>query len=94
MAGRLGLVADLATVPAYGVTDSRRLLWSESLGRLVVTVTPANADAFDRALSGHVCSRIGQIVSRPQVVVLHGGEPVLDVDVDSCVQAWKKPFQS
>ena len=39
-------------------------------------------------------SRIGQIVSRPQVVVLHGGEPVLDVDVDSCVQAWKKPFQS
>jgi len=94
MAGRLGLEADLSLVPAQGVSDSRRLLWSESLGRLVVTVAPANAEAFEQALAGHVCARVGRIVSQPRVVVVHAGAPILDVAVEACVEAWKKPFQA
>lgn len=92
MAGRLGLEASLDPVPSQGVTDSRRLLWSESLGRLVVTVAPEMAAAFEAAMAGHVCAKIGQIVSAPRVKVEHKGAKVLDVGVEECVKAWKKPF--
>jgi phosphoribosylformylglycinamidine synthase II len=94
MAGRLGLVASLDDVPVLEVSETRRLLWSESLGRLVVTVSPADASAFEAALLGHVFARIGQIVAEPVVVVSHHGAKVLEASVDECVQAWKAPFQA
>lgn len=94
MAGRLGLVASLDDVPVQGVTETRRLLWSESLGRLVVTVAPADASAFEAALAGHVFARVGQIVAEPVVVVSHGGAKVLEATVDDCVAAWKAPFSA
>jgi phosphoribosylformylglycinamidine synthase len=92
MAGRLGLRADLAKVPAQGVSDARRLLWSESLGRLVVTVRAADTAAFEKAMTGSVCACVGEVVATPTVEISQGATPVLSVPVDACVAAWKKPF--
>ena len=94
MAGRLGLDASLDAVPAQGVTDSRRLLWSESLGRLVVTVSPTRTAAFETAMAGHPFARIGHIVSTPRIAITHKDATVLDVSVDECVTAWKAPFNA
>ena len=92
MAGRLGLDATLDAVPVQGVADSRRILWSESLGRLVVTVAPNKTAAFEKAMSGHVFARIGHIVSSPRIKISHKDHVVLDAQVEECVTAWKKPF--
>ena len=92
MAGRLGLRVDLAKVPAPGLSEARRILWSESLGRLVATVRPSDAAAFEKAMTGTVCARVGEVVSAPAVEVVQGPASVLSVPVDDCVKAWKKPF--
>jgi len=94
MAGRLGLEASLDAVPAVGVSDTRRLLWSESLGRLVVTVSPEKAAAFEAAMAGHPLARVGRILSEPVVRVRHGGATVIEVPVDDCVTSWKSPFRA
>jgi len=92
MAGRLGIRADLDKVPAPGVTEARRLLWSETLGRLVVTVRPGDATAFEKAMSGSVYARVGEVTASTTVEFAQGGKPVLSASVDDCVKAWKKPF--
>ncbi len=51
-----------------------------------------DAAAFEAAMAGHVCAKVGQIVSAPRVKVEHEGAKVLDVGVEECVKAWKKPF--
>jgi len=94
MAGRLGIEADLDRVPSTNDLDARRLLWSESLGRLVVTVSPGHAKAFEETLRGHAFAKVGQILSEPKVVFVVGGETVLEASVEACVEAWKRPFQA
>ena len=93
MAGRLGIRADLAKVPALGTHDPRRLLWSESLGRLVVTVRPANAQAFETLL-GSDAMAIGEVLAQPVVQIVQGPSPVLTVSVSDCLVAWKRPFKA
>ncbi|MCB9497116.1 MAG: phosphoribosylformylglycinamidine synthase [Fibrobacteria bacterium] len=94
MAGRLGIEVDLDLVPSRGVADARRLLWSESLGRLVVTVSPDRCADFESYLQGHVLARIGTIVADPRVVARLSGAKVLDRSVEECVAAWKAPFRA
>jgi phosphoribosylformylglycinamidine synthase len=92
MAGRLGLRAELASVPTQGELDSLTLLFSESLGRLVVTVAAEHADAFEAAMAGHTVARVGTITAEASVVLVRDGQTVVDASVDSLVAAWKKPF--
>jgi phosphoribosylformylglycinamidine synthase len=94
MAGRLGLRADLSKVPARGVSDPRRLLWSESLGRLVATVRPSDAAAFEACLEPGSFAAIGEILADARLEIVQGGAPVLSASVEDCLAAWKKPFRA
>jgi phosphoribosylformylglycinamidine synthase len=94
MAGRLGLRADLALVPSDGVTDPRRLLWSESLGRLVVTVEKRLTSSFEKLMRPNTFARIGEILPEPRVEIVNGAQPVLSASVEECLAAWKRPFSA
>jgi phosphoribosylformylglycinamidine synthase len=93
MAGRLGIRADLEKVPAHGMADPRRILWSESLGRLVVTVRPMDAKAFEDILGGGAVA-VGEVLPDPVVEIVRGKSPVLSVAVEDCLVAWKRPFKA
>jgi len=94
MAGRLGLRADLSKVPAPGLSDARRLLWSESLGRLVATVRPSDAADFEAMLEPGSFAAIGEIAAEARLEIHDGGVPVLSVSVGDCLAAWKRPFRA
>lgn len=94
MAGRLGVKADLAEVPTENVTGARRILWSESLGRLVVTIKKGQSSAFEKLLRPAPFERVGEITADNRVEIAMAGTPVLSASVDECLQAWKKPFQA
>ena len=94
MAGRLGISVDLAKVPAAEELTDSVLLWSESLGRLVVTVAPENVAAFEKRLEGSAFACVGEITEFPEVEFHSEGTAVVRVSVDACVEAWKKPFRS
>lgn len=92
MAGRLGLSAELSKVPASEELTDSVLLWSESLGRFVVTVKPENAAAFEARLAGSAFACVGAVTETPEVVFTNEGRELLRVPTEACVKAWQKPF--
>ena len=77
---------DLAALPA----DSA--LFAESNGRFVVTVKPGDAGAFEAALKGQPCRRIGTVSDSPRLRASLGGRALLDSDLDSLREAWRSPL--
>ena len=102
--GRLGARIDLARVPvaprpasAAGGTNAaaqRRagLLFSETAGRLLVTVPPAMAARMDDHFRGLPCAAVGEVTGDDRVSVLDGGAPVAAWPVADLVRAWKTPI--
>jgi phosphoribosylformylglycinamidine synthase len=78
--------ADLAALPA----DSA--LFSESNGRFVITVKPADAEGFEKALAGQPCRRIGTVTEAPRLVAKLGDGTALDSDLTSLRAAYKEPL--
>jgi phosphoribosylformylglycinamidine synthase len=68
LAGGWGLEVDLAAVPG-DPGDDVGALYSESNSRFLVTVAPADAQAFEQAMNGSVCARIGEVSSGSRLVL-------------------------
>ncbi len=66
MAGRLGLEIDLAAIPAENCSDLEKL-FSESNSRFVATVAPEKREAFEAALAGVTCAKVGRVIAEPEL---------------------------
>jgi phosphoribosylformylglycinamidine synthase len=90
LAGGWGLEADLSSVPG-DPGDDVGALYSESNSRFLVTVTPADAPAFEKALSGSPCARIG-VVSSGSRLVLRGrdGKLIVRENLQALRRRWKE----
>jgi phosphoribosylformylglycinamidine synthase len=92
-AGGLGLQLDLRRVPAEDLTRDDLLLYSESAGRLVVSVPEGRVAAFERHLQGQRWAWVGLVTEEPALVItgLQGAvilrEPIADLSA-----AWKAPL--
>ena len=96
-AGGFGINIDLCGVPFKGADDERTdevLLFSESASRLLVTVHPDKADAFETAMSGQVLARIG-VVSAGNSLVITGlsGDEIVKADLMQLKEAWQSPLR-
>ncbi|GAB7079067.1 AIR synthase-related protein [Megalodesulfovibrio paquesii] len=87
--GRLGLSMDLDAVPALGELDAVQLLYSESASRLLATVAPENAAAFEALFAGQHCACIGEITAAPELIVRHQGAELLREPVETLAASWK-----
>ena len=68
------------------------LLFSESAGRIVVTVPPAMAARMDEQFRGLPCAAVGEVTGDQRLTVFDGGEPVAAWPVADLVRAWKTPI--
>ncbi|MBN1955841.1 MAG: phosphoribosylformylglycinamidine synthase, partial [Anaerolineae bacterium] len=92
LAGRLGLELSLSSLPhCNDVERDDVALFSESAGRFLIEVAPADAAAFEEMLAGipHTC--LGQVVEQ-ELLKVRG---LNDVAVLSCAiadlaRAWKE----
>jgi phosphoribosylformylglycinamidine synthase len=93
MGGNLGMELSLNAVPVEHVERDDTILFSESAGRFIATVDPANRDAFEKNFSGLACSCIGFVTAEPDVVIkgLKDNE-LVSTTVQDLKAAWKKPF--
>jgi len=94
IAGRLGAEIDLAAVPTAvqacpGGLSPEILLYSESAGRLLVSVAPDQAEAFESLFAGRHIAHIGQVISEPVLRVRQGETPLIDALVEDLAAAWK-----
>ncbi len=93
MGGGLGLQVDLARVPADGVERDDQLLFSESAGRFIVTVNPAQREAFEEIFEGTDCANIGTVTEQAQLVIQGlDQKTILNAPLETLKAAWKKTF--
>jgi phosphoribosylformylglycinamidine (FGAM) synthase-like enzyme len=92
-AGGMGLEINLRAVPAEGIARDDEMLFSESQSRFVVTVRPALRKAFEVALAGSACGRIGQVIPEGVLRVDGlGGKRIIETDIAALKAAWLKPL--
>ncbi len=92
MAGKLGVSVSLKKIPGT-VTGDTAAFFSESQGRLVVSVAPKRARDFERMMQGVSCVRIGS-VSRDGVIRLRGKKHTVELPVDTALRAYRSTFKN
>ena len=78
-----------------GAEDLRALdpdvaLFSESGGRLLITVAPERAEAVERRLSGLFCLRAGRVTAEPRLHVRCGERSWIDLPAGELRVAFKE----
>jgi phosphoribosylformylglycinamidine synthase len=66
-------------------------LYSESASRLVVSVKPENAPAFEALFAGQHLAKLG-MVGGESLVITAGGAPVLTAGVEELAESFKAPL--
>ncbi|RJP87663.1 MAG: phosphoribosylformylglycinamidine synthase [Desulfobacteraceae bacterium] len=93
MGGNLGLDIDLGLVPASAPLRPDRLLFSESAGRLIITIAPQNRAAFESVCAKIPCACIGMVTETPVLNVrCREGGMLISLSLADLKIAWKKPF--
>ena len=93
MGGNLGMEVDLGQVPVENVDRDDTILFSESAGRFIVTVDPANRQDFEACFKGLTYACIGKILAEPDFIIRGLNDtPAVDTSVQDLRTAWKKPF--
>ncbi len=99
IAGQLGMDIDLDSVPIdneFGMRNDS-LLYSESQGRLVVTVNPANKERFEDLMKGVEYSEIGRVRGDNRFIVTgfsgQSSKTVVDTTIDKMTESYKSTFK-
>jgi phosphoribosylformylglycinamidine synthase len=91
MAGLLGLDVSLSELGNTALRDDS-ILFSESQGRFLVTVSPANAQRFESLLQGSPHYRIGTVSGTYLSIKGRSGTEIVCVGVSDLLSAYKKRF--
>lgn len=92
-AGGLGLVIDLRKVNCRGIERDDYLLFSETPGRLLVTVPQAAARAFETLL-GADARRLGIVSADTQLQITGlSGKIIVDSALSDLKEAWQTPLR-
>jgi phosphoribosylformylglycinamidine synthase len=89
-AGGLGMDLDIRPL---GLSSNVVALFSESQSRLVATVRPEDAAAFEAAMSGSACCRLGEVTAAPNLVITGQGGAKIDVPLAELKEAWQRPLR-
>ncbi|MCB2188845.1 MAG: phosphoribosylformylglycinamidine synthase [Deltaproteobacteria bacterium] len=92
LAGGLGLDLDLAGLAGEPGLSPLCKLFSESTGRLVVTLDPARAPEARELFQGLAVSELGRVTRRARLTVAEGGATRLDLARARLATAWRRRF--
>jgi len=92
ISGQLGIEAELGSVP----NDCQRndfALYSESQGRLIVTVNPEYKDRFENLIGKNEFAIIGRVRGDNQFRITQEGKSIVDTTVDKITESYKSTFK-
>ncbi len=92
IAGRLGMEIELEEIPQEEGLSISRLLFSESAGRLIITVPEDKKNEFESLFSGIDLKAIGKVNSSKRLRFRYNGRLILDEDISELRYWWKKRF--
>jgi phosphoribosylformylglycinamidine synthase len=88
--GRLGADIEISAAPGAGGMSLTELLYSESSGRLLVTVSPEKAGAWETLFRGQHCGKLGVVNNTPHLSFRREGRMFLREAVENLASAFKK----
>jgi len=91
IAGSLGATVDIRKVPGKA-READSILFSESQGRILVSVRPESTGAFERTCKGVEFSKIGEVTNDANVLILTKGQRI-DLGVDDLKDAYRSFFK-
>ena len=92
--GGFGMDIELNRVPAERLFRDAQVLFSESASRFVITVAPNNAKAFEQAMEGVPCARIGSVREDDRFLVNGlNGTRVIDTVIGALKESWQYPLR-
>ena len=86
--GRLGVRLDVDELVTEGEVDDWGRLFGESLGRLLLSVTPDRLAELQQRLDGVAHAVIGEVTDDGQMVVKQGRTTLFEADVAHLAQVW------
>lgn len=92
-AGELGAQVELDRAPGCAGLVPEAALFSESAGRLIVTVSPADCERFEAILKGLPVARVGRVTADPSVLVTNGGSKLIRASVADLKRSWQETPQ-
>ncbi|MCW4049165.1 MAG: phosphoribosylformylglycinamidine synthase subunit PurL [Candidatus Bathyarchaeota archaeon] len=91
--GDLGVDLDIGKVPVSENMREDYVLFSESNGRLIIEVPAELTSNFEAVMSDTPMACIGAVKKDRAVTMTKDGEPVMELDLDTLISAWKKPLE-
>lgn len=91
--GKLGLDISLKNLPGK-ITRNDFALFSESQGRILVSVAPESKTAFEKIMKKNVAICIGKVTISP-IINIHGlkGEEIININLAKTTKAYRKTFE-
>jgi phosphoribosylformylglycinamidine synthase len=92
--GGLGATISLAAVPKdAAINRDCEILFSETPCRFLVSVHEKDAPAFDAAMRGFPCNKVGQVLEEPRLKVTGvQNNVVVDADIWELKRRWQEPL--
>ncbi len=93
IAGDLGLEIHLDKVPLEGIDRDDKVLYSQSAGRLIVTVNPKNRESFEKLVKEIPFACIGKVTKEKRLKI-HGlnGEAIINLPLEELRKAYHEKF--
>jgi phosphoribosylformylglycinamidine synthase len=92
-AGDLGMEIDLGMVPREELFQSDVVLFSESAGRFVVTVSPRITEEWEALMADQEMALVGFVRDDRRFLVKGvGGATIIDQSIDELREAWRRPL--
>ncbi len=93
LGGGLGIEASLSNLPGKFSGDIQAL-YSESQGRILLTINPQNKTAFEKTLKGNAFAQIGTIIDGNSLTITgKSGKQVISTDLEMLKQSYKERFK-
>ncbi len=84
--GRIGANIDL---DGTGDESLWARLWGESLGRIIIAVSPENEHKFLEIMSGNITTYLGVVTESKLLSISDGYEEIISTDVQQLVNSWQ-----
>ena len=84
--GRIGASID---IDGTGADSLWARMWGESLGRIIIAVSPDNEADFVKAMQGHDLTFLGEVVEGETLEINDGFDQLVSTQIDELVSAWK-----
>lgn len=94
LAGKLGIEVSLDNLPGQ-VSRNDFALFSESQGRILVTINPKNKKLFEKIMKGNQLKQIGQVINKPQIIIKGlDNKMIVNLSLDQVEKSYKSTFKN